>query len=457
MGNTKRIILATLAVGVLSTTATAKVSPEEAARLGQDLTPLGAERAGNEAGTIPEWTGGYKPPRIPPDRAKRYPESYPGVGDQKPLFRITAANMAEYAEQLTPGHKEMLARYPDSYFLAIYPSNRTVYAPDYIYEGTKRNALNAETANLGESIVNAAIGVPFPIPKEGKEVIWNHKTRYRGQSITRYNVQLAVHTNGVFTPHKLREDVMFSYAMPDATPSGLDGVMTYFLQVALAPPRAAGQVLLVHETMDQWQEPRRAWLYNPGQRRVRRAPNVAYDNPGTGSDGLRTNDQLDVFNGATDRYSWKLLGKKEMYVPYNAYKLVDDRVRYEDIVKPGHANQEYTRYELHRVWVVDSFLRRGTSHLFKRRTFYVDEDSWTILAVDIYDNRDQLWRVQEYHQILIPWLDSVGPAGHIIYDLQSNRYLAMEISNEEPLFEVADFDTNYFRTSNVQRIASRRQ
>ncbi len=433
----------------------AGVSDEEAEKLGAELTPLGAERAGNAAGTIPEWTGGYKMSRPPALRKRRHPESYPGIGDQEPLFVIDSSNMDEHLEHLSPSHQTMLKRFPGSYRMPVYPSNRSVYAPDYIYAATKVNATRASTANFGESILGAAVGVPFPIPNDGKEVIWNHKTRYRGQTIRRYNVQLAVQTNGAFTPHKLREDVLFSYAMPNATPASLNGVMTYFLQVALAPPRAAGQVLLVHETMDQWKDPRRAWLYNPGQRRVRRAPNVAYDNPGSGSDGLRTNDQLDVFNGATDRYSWKLIGKKEMYVPYNAYKLVDDRLEYSDMVGERHIDQNLTRYEMHRVWVVDSFLREGTTHIYKRRTFYVDEDSWTILVVDIYDNRDQLWRIQEYHQIVIPWTDSVGPAGHIVYDLQSNRYLAMEISNEEPLFDVYDFDEKYFRTSNVRRVAPR--
>ncbi len=440
---------------LLSGAAVAKVPPEEADRLGTDLTPLGGERAGNEDGTIPEWDGGMKLERIPPPAQRRWPEKYPGYGDEDMLFAITAANMDEYRDQLSIGHQTMLERYPDTYKLPVYPSQRTVFAPQYIYDATKDNALRADMGNFGESITDAAIGIPFPIPNHGKEVIWNHKTRFRGEAIRRFNVQLAVQTNGSFTPHKLREDVLFSYSKPGATPDNLNGVLAYFLQIALAPPRAAGQVLLVHETMDQLLDTRRAWLYNPGQRRTRRAPNVAYDNPGSGSDGLRTNDQLDVFNGATDRYRWKLLGKREMYVPYNAYKLVDDRVKYEDIVRPGHANQDLMRYEKHRVWVVDSFLREGTSHIYKRRTFYVDEDSWTILMVDIYDNRDELWRVQEYHQIMIPWTKSVGPAGHMIYDLNSRRYLAMEISNEEPLFGTEDFEIDYFRPSNVRRIARR--
>ena len=433
----------------------AKVSADEAARLGQDLTPLGAEQVGNADGTIPAWTGGYHTDEVPPVEVRRHHDQYE-FGAEEPLYVITAQNMDKHAEVLTVGHKALLKQFPNSYRIPVYPTRRTVWNPDFVYEATRANAVRAELQNNGESLVNAIIGVPFPIPQSGKEVVWNHKTRYRGQSVRRYNTQLAVQANGSFTPYKLREDVRFDYSVPGNTPEDLNNVMIYFLQVTLAPPRQSGNVLLVHETMDQVKEARRAWLYNPGQRRIRRAPNVAYDNPGTGADGLRTNDQLDVFNGATDRYTWNIVGKREMIVPYNAIKLADSRLKYEDIAKPGHINPELTRYERHRVWVVESTVRPETSHLYKRRTFYVDEDSWTMLAVDIYDNRDELWRVQEYHMVMVPWRAAIGPAAGTVYDLQSNRYLAMEMSNEEPLYEDRNFDLEHFRTSNVKRVADSR-
>jgi hypothetical protein len=337
----------------------------------------------------------------------------------------------------------------------VYVSRRTANAPDFIYAATAKNALSADLANEGESLVGAITGIPFPIPKSGVEAMWNHKLRYRGESLRRYNTQLAVQANGAFQPFKLREDVRFQYNFDGITPESLNNTLLYFLQFATAPERQVGNVTLVHETMDQVKEPRRAWLYNPGQRRIRRAPNVAYDNPGTGSDGLRTNDQLDMFNGATDRYTWKLVGKKEMIVPYNAQKLSDSRNKYSDIAKAKHMNQDLTRYELHRVWVVESELKPTTSHIYKRRTFYVDEDSWTILAADCYDKRDQLWKVQEYHQVSIPWHKRVGPAGATVYDLQSNRYLVQELSNEEPLFVDQDFAVDHFSTGSVQRMAEK--
>ena len=432
----------------------AKVTDAEAARLGQDLTPLGAEKKGNADGSIPAWDGGYVLAK-PADGQERWPESFPLYAKDAPLYTITQDNMAQHAGKLTPGAKALLARFPKSYKMPVYVSRRTANAPERIYTATRKNALSASLANEGESLVDAVIGIPFPIPQSGIEAVWNHKLRYRGDSLRRYNTQLAVQANGAFQPYIQREDALFHYNLPNQTAAGLENVVLYFMQFATAPERQAGNVVLVHETMDQVKEPRRAWQYNPGQRRIRRAPNISYDNPGTGADGLRTNDQLDMFNGATDRYTWRLVGKKEMIVPYNAIKLADSRLKYQDVAKAGHMNQDLARYELHRVWVVEAELKTGTSHLYKRRTFFIDEDSWTILAADNYDKRDQLWRVQEYHQIAIPWRTRVAPAGATVYDLQSNRYLIQELSNEEPLFVDIDFAVDHFSTGSVQRMAQK--
>jgi hypothetical protein len=210
-------------------------------------------------------------------------------------------------------------------------------------------------------------------------------------------------------------------------------VILYFIQETIAPARLAGEILLVHETLDQTREHRKAWLYNPGQRRVRRAPNVAFDNPGTGSDGLRTSDQFDIYNGSPERYDWKLVGKQEIIVPYNAYQLHSNKLKNNDILKPLHINQQHARYELHRVWVVDATLKPGQRHLYKRRTFYVDEDSWQILVVDCYDARDQLWRVQEGHSINYYEIPTFWTTLETTYDLQSGRYLALGLDNEEPV------------------------
>jgi hypothetical protein len=188
----------------------------------------------------------------------------------------------------------------------------------------------------------------------------------------------------------------------------------------------------VQETLDQAKESRRAWIYNPGQRRVRRAPNVAFDNPGTNADNLRTTDQFDMYNGSPQRYDFKLVGKKEMYVPYNSYRLQSEKVKYSELLTKNHINQDLARYELHRVWVVDSTLKPGQNHLYSRRTLYVDEDSWQILAIDCYDARGALYRVQEGHPINYYELPAINTDLELVMDLSNGRYLALGLQNEEP-------------------------
>ena len=206
--------------------------------------------------------------------------------------------------------------------------------------------------------------------------------RYRADSAARDIGQAAPTRGGSYTLVQFHDEFYMQYSMEGMTEADLNNRIFFFKQEVMAPARLAGGILLVAETMDQVKEHRNAWLYNPGQRRVRRAPNVAYDNPGTAADAMRTSDQFDMYNGAIDRYDWKLVGKKEIYVPYNSYKLQDPSVKFKDILTPLHINQDLVRYELHRVWVVDATLKEGARHIYKRRTFYLDEDSWQIVVVD---------------------------------------------------------------------------
>jgi len=439
-----------LALGLaVSCPVLAKVSPAEADKLKTELTPVGAERAGNKDGSIPKWDGGLTtPPACYKGRPNRYCDPY---ADDKAKFTITKANVEQYKARLTEGQKALFAKYGDSYKMNVYPTRRSAAYPDFVYEATYKNALNASVSNGGETLSGAILGIPFPIPKTGNEPIWNHKLRYRGVGVDRWNIQAAVTTSGDFNLVKLHEQVKFVYDSRTLTPEQMNNVGLYYLQIVSAPPRLAGTITLVHETLDQVNEPRRAWQYNPGQRRLRRAPNVGYDNPGTGADGLRTNDQTDTYNGATDRYTWKLLGKKEMIVPYNAYGLHSDKLKYKDIVKKGHINQDLPRYELHRVWVVEANVRPGTTHIYHRRVFYIDEDSWQIVAVDLYDTRGTLWRAQETHTISV--YDSLGPAPVLetVYDLQSGRYLAQAMNNEEPQSVERDYEVSFFDPANVSK------
>jgi len=408
----------------------AGVSADEAARLGNDLTPVGAEKAGNAEGTIPAWDGGITQPPAGFEQGQHHPDPY---ADDEALFTITAANKGEYADMLTPGQMAMLDRYPDTWSLTVYPTHRSASLPERVYEAIKANATGASLTEDGNGILGATIASPFPIPQSGLEVIWNHLVRYRGGSFHRVVGQAAPTPGGSYNMVTLVETGLWAYAQPGATIESVNNRLAYFMQEVTAPPRLAGRILLVHETLDQAKEARNAWVYNPGQRRVRRAPNVAYDNPGTASDGQRTNDQLDMYNGSPNRYNWELVGKKEMYLPYNNYKLHSSDLKYDEIIKPGHIAPEIGRYELHRVWVVDATIKDGTSHVYARRTFYVDEDSWQVLAVDQYDGRGEIWRYSEAYTINYYGQPFLWDTLQCHYDLQNGRYLAFGLNNRGPI------------------------
>lgn len=426
------LIKTLILIGLLISTNTyAELTTEQIARLGQDLTPLGGEKAANADGSIPAWQGGLTSAPNGYQVGQHYVDPYASDAIK---FTINSSNMSDYADKLSAGHKALLETYPDTYKLNIYDTRRSASAPKRIYDATKKIAAEAKLTADGNGVENAVIGIPFPIPKNGLEVLWNHMLRWRGQYAERNIVQAAPTRGGDYTLVQFSDQFNLLYSREDITPDELNNIILYFKQEVKAPARLAGGILLVHETLNQKAENRKAWLYNPGQRRVRRAPNVAFDNPGTASDGMRTNDQLDMYNGSPERYEWELKGKKEIYVPYNNYKLHSPALKYSDILKPLHINQDHPRYELHRVWVVEATLKPDARHVYKRRTFYIDEDSWQILIVDQYDNRDQLWRVSEgfamnYYDVQAVWTTLEAHT-----DLQAGRYLAVGLSNESVPF-----------------------
>ncbi|MBW7472001.1 DUF1329 domain-containing protein [Marinobacter sp. M216] len=409
-----------------SGSAVAAVSAQEAAKLGDTLTPMGAKQAGN-GDEIPAWTGGLTEAPAAYKGDGRYVD--PFAGDNE-LFRINQANLDQYADKLSPGQIAMIKSH-DDYFLPVYQTRRTATYPEAVQQQTMENATEVELVESGNGLKNYQTATPFPIPRNGLEAIFNHITRYRGGSFTRNVAQVTPQPNGDFSPVKFTESFTERVALEDYDPAEDPNVMFYFKQAITAPSRLAGNVLLVHETINQVKEPRRAWLYNSGQRRVRRAPNVAYDGPGTAADGQRTSDNLDLYNGAPDKYNWELVGKKEMYIPYNSYRLASGELDYEDIIKPGHIDQSLARYELHRVWHVKATLKDEERHVYEVRDFYLDEDTWQIALVDHYDGRGNLWRVAEAHAMQIYDANIPAYAFETLYDLLSGRYLVMGMTNEE--------------------------
>jgi Protein of unknown function (DUF1329) len=399
----------------------------------QDISVIGADKNGNAAKTIPAWDGGMT--ALPAGSQAGGPYTDPFAAEQAVIV-ITATNADQYKASLAPGLYAMLKKYP-SYKVNVYPTRRTAPLKKCVADETLANKGKAKLVAGGVGLSGITGGVPFPQPKEGVEAMWNASVRYRGDSYTAKWAQAAVTTEGKFSLSKFEVEYDFHFGACHRKPEDREANrLFYYIQKTTAPARVAGNILLVHETLDQTRDVRSVWNYNPGQRRVRLAPEVSYDNPGFAAEGLRTADDLTLFNGLPDRYDWKLMGKREVYLPYNAYRAVASTVKTDDLINASHLNTDLLRYELRRVWVVEGSLKSGSSHLYHKRTFYIDEDSWTILATDKYDANGKLWRYAEMHGIAAPDMGIIYPVMDVHYDLQSGRYLVSGIRSEEPKLAV---------------------
>lgn len=400
----------------------AALTAAEADRLGKDLTPSGAEQAGNQDGTIPAWTGGLTQAPAGWQAEQGYVDPFAG---EKPVVIITAANADQYKDKLSAGQMALLKKYPN-FSLPVYPTHRTAALPQAVYEQAKAESTRI---SMNEGHVEGRDGstIPFPIPKTGEEAINNHLFRYIGGGLERDYVWFPVRANGDTYKASIHERVITPKNFEPAQSSDLSFA---FYAWYTAPATLDGQVYLVHEPVDQVKASRSSWIYNAGLRRVRRAPDFSYDNILDGSEGMFTTDQHWGFNGATDRYDWNLVGKKEMYVPYNTYRIGDKKLKYADILDKNTVKSDLMRYELHRVWVIEATLKADQKHVYGRRTFYLDEDSWMVLLEDSYDTRGQLWRVglhgfRQNYDALVPW-QSIN----IWHDLSNGNYMADNLDNE---------------------------
>jgi len=444
--------VAVLALAALCLPAQAKVDAAQAARLGQDLTPLGGERAANAAGTIPVWEGGLTTPPASYQPGMHHPDPYAG---DAVLYTVNAQNLGQYQKVLPAGLQTLLQTHPD-YKLRVFQSRRSAAAPQYVYDATKASATKAELIAGGNGVSGAAAGVPFPIPQNGQEAIWNHIMRYRGDQIRFVTNQAAVLSSGAFNLLKLEREIYFVYGRQGAQEGDLDNTLFHYKYSVTAPSKLAGSALLVEETIDQVMAIRKAWRFNRGERRVRRLPMLAYDALQPDTNGMALADQVDSYNGAPDRYEWKLLGKQEMLVPYNSYAVHQKGIPYEQILKAKTVNPDLLRYELHRVWVVEADLRTGFSHPYAKRRFYIDEDSWQILAVDLYDKGGKLIGLQESHPISYYEVPVFSSTLETIYDFKGSRYFVDGLDNNEPMYDFnADISPRSFSPASLRQLIFR--
>ena len=456
-------LLASACAIALAGAAMAKVPEDVAARLGKDLTPMGAELAGNKDGSIPAWDGGLTAPPAGVSfdpAAKGYPDPFAG---DKPLYTITSGNAGQYADKLTDGYKALLAKRA-GYSMPVYQSRRSCAYPGFVYDANRKNATIGELVKTsggqldGNGVSGAIMGTPFPVPSSGLELVWNHTLRYRSFKLARQFAAFPVQSSGDPISGKItvQDEAILRWSDPSKTRAeDLGNISLLYIANTVAPARLAGNVVLVHESLNAAVEPRKAWQYNPGTRRVRRAPDVSYDNPGTNTDGMSTSDAFDGYNGAPDRYDWMVLGKTEKIIPYNNNKA--SNASYADLIKTGSLNQDLMRYELHRVWSVQASLRAGTRHVYSRRVNHHDEDTGAIVGTELYDGRGELWRVQELGTIAYYHVPLCGGSSEIVYDLQDGRYLAGSLRNEEPPanYDARDLNEARYTPDAIRRLGVR--
>jgi hypothetical protein len=398
----------------------------DASRLGNDLTPTGAVMAGSADGRIPAWSGKWlgAPPHV--DYDGRYnPDPYP---DDQPLYTITAANMAEHEAHLGPGQKALFEKYPDTYRIHVYPTRRDFRNSDRTNENARLNVDQARLSNDGLTLTGAHGAVAFPMPRSGIELIYNIFTSSAPYMIESPQISAYVFANGnvswseiylrVFSPynHGSREDWD-------------DGIYSLSISEQRAPRRDAGKVTFTTNTFDFLNQPRQGWQYDPGTRRLRRNPDVGFDFPM--DTGPRVVDEQNGYNGSPERFDWQLVGQAEMVVPFNNYRLDDRNLKYADFIGTrGHPNPEHVRHELRRVWIVEGTLKPNTRHIYSKRRFYIEEDSWHKVMADQYDRRGELWRVSQDGIIYAYDAEAYYNNVSIYQDLTAGSYSIEKLNNE---------------------------
>jgi hypothetical protein len=422
MKTTRRLLVAALGALISAGVAHAGVSADEAALLKTTLTPFGAERAGNKDGSIPAWTGAAVPNAdIGADGRRRDPFA----GD-KPLFSINAKNMDPYADKLTEGTKALMKKFPETFRIDVYPTRRTGQAPQAVYDAVAKNAVNAKIVEASAGLIpqGSQGAIPFPIPKAGVEVVWNHLLNWRTPYARQAGRDYQVTSDGQWVMiGDVKVDSMFPYLQP----SNPNGEYLLVRQQTFGPALRAGESITGRLAIDD--DKSQTWVYLTGQRRVRKLPNPCCDTPAPFAAGIASFDEVNVFTGRTNRFDWKIVGKKEVFIPYNTNHMLtvakDSDLFGEKFLKPDHV-----RWELHRVWVVDATLRAGQRHTSAKSRYYFDEDTWLAVTADRYDASGTLARVPMQFPIVASEVPAIITPMWAVFDLVGGSSFVAQFMGE---------------------------
>ncbi len=418
--------------------------PGLAATLGKDLTPVGAQRSGNADGSIPAWNADELTDREHLQWMQR-------ITAESPLYTITAENIDQYRQWLAPGLQKMFDLYGDTFRIPVYATHRTARQPEWTYQHVKRNLKDARISESGDELLAAWPGTPFPIPQSPHEIIWNHQTRWKGLFISLHLYENTVYANSLVDSLETIIEVYSEYYNRERDDSVLNWRNLYYFSHILGPARLAGGGLLIHDSLQPLRKPRQAWIYITGERRMRRTPTMGYDSPLFNSEGLRVADEIDIFNGPLDRYEWELVGKQEMLIPYNNQKMRYNRCDDAQALTPHHISPNAMRFEKHRVWVVKARLKEDARHIYKRRTFYIDEDTWSIVLADIYDKHDDLWRFTMRFSAYYEEMPGMFSSLDAYHDLKDGAYFLQCSAGEGTQFYSEPPPAGYFTPANIRK------
>eukprot|EP00439_Symbiodinium_sp_Y106_P089196 s1_g1732.t1 len=454
---------------LVSTSTLAAVPGHVAARLNADLTPLGAERAGDGLGLIPAWAEHQKAPDLKTYRDNPDLEPAPYANDPV-LTTITSENADRFADRLTATHRALLATYPDSYKMPIYRARRACQVPAAVNAATFQNATRAELAAGGNGVVGATSGTPFPIPNSAYEIIWNHLLAYRGHKTFAQKAMWAPNEEGDYVLGSHHDEIIDFWSPQGAnlvmyrrygpslreayTPNFVaeQGLSRFLKRTYIAPALISGNIYLEHTSIDHSLSPSKMWSYSPGTRRVRRAQASAHGTSMPFTDDLIPFDSQRGFDGSPEKYDWTVIEKGTYYLPNNAYRLSSASLQYEDILDDNHLNQAQTRYELQRVWVIEASLKDSGEHRYHRRRFYLQEDSWQVLAVEQYDDQDRLVSGQEIFSQYHSSGQMCSIAAEVTHGLAAGKYAVSSLGNQESPtdFQASALDPNQFTPAGIR-------
>lgn len=401
-----------------------------------DLTPMGAIRAGTANRFIPAWEGGLSKPVRGYEPGRPHPD--PFFEDAR-WFTVTADELDRYKVRLSWGLRELLKR-SERFEAPVYPGHRSAAAPLEVYNAAIENRRTARLTENNLTVTGARIGAPFPEPKNGAEAMWNHLLRWRGGTMVRLDRMVLPDKYGKLHLRLFREDLESAYNLGEG---GLTA--TRYRRTGLAPETVKDENLLLIDSLDPLRAPRVAWYRAANTPRAVRASDFAHGVADPATDGVRTADMMDMFSGPLDWFEFRLVGRRAMYAPYNAYRVIQENVEPEDFLWAEHPNPSFLRYELHRVWIVEAKLKRGYRHPYPERLYYLDEDSWQIVMAEHFDKEYRLARYAEAHGVTHSQVPLFAPAVEITYDFIDNRYVLSGRDNKaRPPIYGKPFDPVYF-------------